>query len=77
VDGSNAAQDIWPRADTRSADHAAFPLPVTRLVELLKYFGAGNPIATGSHGPENAFPYGKRISSHYSKSLQSIVSHLK
>jgi hypothetical protein len=56
VDGSNAAQDIWPRADTRSADHAAFPLPVTRLVELLEYFGAGNPIATGSHGPENAFP---------------------
>jgi hypothetical protein len=59
VDGSNAAQDIWPRTDTRKADHAAFSLPVTRFVELPEYFRGGSPIAIGFHDLENAVPCGE------------------
>jgi hypothetical protein len=45
-------------SDTGEADHAAFSLPVTRLVELPDTFKA---IAAGSHDPENAVRW-QRIS---------------
>jgi hypothetical protein len=45
-------------SDTGEADHVAFSLPVTRLVELPDTFKA---IAAGSHDPENAVRW-QRIS---------------